>query len=288
MRSNLIFILIFILSISCEEPIKLDLPSGEPFTIIDANISESNIISRVILSKSLGFNDTIDFPAIENASVVVSHELNDATFSFNYSTSLSIGAVYEPQTQLKLTAGDNYLFSVYLPGSIEDPDTLYQASMKMPHTVLIDSIRFKESTQESTQESNSYTLRIYFTDPENTRNFYSWRVSQKINGNFVLLTSTKVPLYTDQGIDGKAVYVEYSNKNFLTNDTIQVHFKSITRDTYDYYRSLNNLIDVTGTSVSSDNPRSNFLSTAGDQAFGFYSLEGIDDSQIIAIIDSLE
>ncbi|MBD0402752.1 DUF4249 family protein [Flammeovirga sp. EKP202] len=280
MKYYCLIIVLFLTIIGCEEPVKLDLPSGEPSTIIDANISESNVISRVVLSKSLGFNDTIDFPPIENASVVLSN--NTTSFSFNYVSTSSVGAVYEAQNNVELEEDQFYFFSVYLPGSIEDPDTLYQASMKMPTKVPIDSIGFK-----STNEPDQHVLRIFFTDPENERNYYSWRVSQKINGQFVLLSNNKVPLYTDQGIDGKSVFVEFTSKNFSESDTIQVHFKSLTRDTYDYYRALNNLIDVSGTNTSADNPRSNFISSAGDQSFGYYSLEGVDDSEVFAVGDTL-
>ncbi|WP_044207297.1 DUF4249 family protein [Flammeovirga sp. OC4] len=280
MKNYGLIILLFLTIIGCEEPVKLDLPSGEPSTIIDANISESNVISRVVLSKSLGFNDTIDFPPIENASVVLSNGTN--TFSFNHVNTSSVGAVYEAQNNVELEEDKRYFFSVYLPGSIEDPDTLYQASMVMPTKVPIDSIGFK-----ATSEPDDYVLRIFFTDPEDERNYYSWRVSQKINGELVLLSSNKIPLYTDQGIDGKSVFVEFINKNFSESDTIQVHFKSLTRDTYDYYRSLNNLIDVSGTNTSADNPRSNFISSAGDQSFGYYSLEGVDDSEVFAVGDTL-
>ncbi|KXX71933.1 DUF4249 family protein [Flammeovirga sp. SJP92] len=277
-------IIVVVLAIwGCEEPIRLDLPSGEPSTIIDANISESNVVSRVVLSKSLGFNDTIDFPPIENASVVLQHTKSETSFSFNYVNTLSVGAVYEAQNEVQLITNDFYFFSVYLPGSIEDPDTLYQATMKMPTKVPVDGIGFRKLDNEVDQ----HVLRIFFTDPEGERNFYSWRVSQKINGEFVILSTTKVPLYTDQGIDGKSVFVEFSGKNFSLNDTLQVHFKSLTRDAYDYYRSLNNLIDVSGTNTSADNPRSNFVSSAGDRSFGYYSLEGVDDTEIFAVIDSL-
>lgn len=281
MKWNKLLICIFYFLVSCEEPIILDLPSGDPFTIIDANISESKVISRVILSKSLNFNDTINFPPIENASIVLSN--GDASFSYNYVTSLEVGAIYESMTDVTLNTDDGYSFSVYLPGSLVDPDTLYQAYMKMPTKVPIDSLKFKASNQVASE----YILRIFFTDPEAERNYYSWRISRKVNGQFVLETSNKIPLYTDQGIDGKAVFVEYTNNNFSASDTIQVHFKSLTRDAYDYYRSLNNLIDVTGTNTSSDNPRSNFQSSAGDDAFGFFSLEATDDSEIIAVVDSL-
>ncbi|NME67368.1 DUF4249 family protein [Flammeovirga aprica] len=278
-----LIILLLCMMMGCEEPIILDLPSGEPSTIIDANISESNVVSRVVLSKSLGFNDTINFPPIENASVVLAHGRSETSFSFNYVNTLSVGAVYEAQSEVTLISDDLYFFSVYLPGSIEDPDTLYQATMKMPTKVPVEGIRFRAVADESDQ----YVLRIFFTDPEGERNFYSWRVSQKINGEYVVLPNNKIPLYTDQGIDGKSVFVEFAGSNFSESDTVQVHFKSLTRDAYDYYRALNNLIDVSGTNTSADNPRSNFVSTAGDRSFGYFSLEGVHDTEAFAVADSL-
>ncbi|AZQ61288.1 DUF4249 domain-containing protein [Flammeovirga pectinis] len=284
MNKYSIFFLLFLISFySCEEPIVLDLPEGHPRTTIDANVSSSQFISRVILSKSLSFNTVGGFPAIENATVVLDKKNSSESFNFSLQVSNPTGAVYIAPTDMKLINGDSYDFFVYLPGNLAEEDTIYQAEMTVPSKVLIDSIRFVEDDNSF----NSYLLRIYFTDIKNIRNFYSWRVSRKRNGNFEELNTSKVPLFSDVGVDGKSVHIEYTQTSFLPTDTLQVHFKSIQNETYEYYVTLNNIIDVSGTNNTVENPPSNFISSAGDLSYGFFSLESVEDSDILVVKDSL-
>ncbi|NLR90249.1 MULTISPECIES: DUF4249 family protein [Flammeovirga] len=279
-----IFSLLIAFCYSCEEPIVLNLPSGPQRTVIDANVSESEYISRVILSRSLGFNDTTTFPAIENASVVLfATNFGNTTFPFTYSGTFDYGALYTPQSQVTLVPKQFYTLNVFLPGSEFEQDTLYQAQVRMPTVVPIQDVNFRYEPSE-----DRYYVRIYFLDPEKENNYYSWRVSQKINGEFILLTPARVPISTDQGIDGKEVFVEYPYTSFTTEDTIQVHLKSLDQSAYNYYVSLNNLIEASGTSITVDNPPTNFASTVvGENPIGFLSVEGVSDSEIIPIADSV-
>ncbi|ANQ49374.1 DUF4249 domain-containing protein [Flammeovirga sp. MY04] len=281
LRDILLFFLLLFLW-GCEEPIFLDVPTGATRTIIDANVSESSSLSRIVLSRSLPFNDTTSFPPIENASVVLfPTNFGTNTFPFTYEGTFSFGALYVPQNQIRLIPKQFYTLNVFLPGNEVEQDTLFQAQVKVPTEVPIDRISFRESDQ-------NYIVRIHFTDPEKEQNYYSWRVSQKINGQFVLLTPTRIPLSTDQGIDGKSVFVEYPFTSFSTLDTIQVHLKSIDASVYNYYVAVNNLIEASGTNASVENPPSNFASTeAGQSPLGFLSVESVSDSEVFAVIDSL-
>ncbi|MBB6459178.1 DUF4249 family protein [Flammeovirga kamogawensis] len=284
MNKYFIFYILFLVTFyACEEPIVLKLPDGDPRTTIDANVSTSEFTSRVILSKSLSFNTNELFPSIENASIVLDKQNSSESFNFTWFRTNGTGSIYTAPSDMKLVSGDTYDFFVYLPGDLSEEDTIYQAEMKMPSKVLIDSIRFVKKDNSPTD----YLLRIYFTDPEKVRNFYSWRVSRKSKGEFRELNTSKIPLFSDIGVDGKSVHIEYTQTSFLLQDTLQVHFKSIQDKTYEYYVTLNNIIDVSGTNNTVENPPSNFISSAGDLSHGFFSLESVEDSDELVVLDSL-
>ncbi|OHX66282.1 DUF4249 family protein [Flammeovirga pacifica] len=278
----LFFILPLLVFFGCEEPIFLDVPIGATRTIIDANVSESNSLSRIILSRSLPYNDTTSFPPIENASIVLfPTDFGNNTFPFNFQGSFSYGALYTPQTQIRLIPKQFYTLNVFLPGNEVEQDTLFQAQVRVPTEVPIEKISFRKSQDQ-------YIVRIHFTDPKNELNYYSWRISQKINGQFILLSPSRIPLSTDRGIDGKSVFVEYPFTSFSLNDTLQVHLKSLDQSVYNYYVAVNNLIEASGTNVSVENPPSNFASTVtGQSPLGFLSVESVSDTEEFAVIDSL-
>jgi hypothetical protein len=124
-------------------------------------------------------------------------------------------------------------------------------------------------------------LRPCVHDPPEPGNYY--RVNVRLSNPLVPADSIdgrRYRLYSDKLTNGNiAVYRVRARHTVVAGDTITVDLLSLDKSTYEYYRTLNDILtsDRSPTSLSPANPNSN-LSTG---SLGYFAAYAIDTKKIV-------
>lgn len=252
---------------SCEDVIELDLTNVPPQVVIEGFVTDGPGPYLVKISTTVDFYDPNTFPLQENAVVVLSDDQgNEETL-----TETSPG-IYQT-ANIQGERGVTYTLEVQLEGII------YTATSKMPDQLIpLDSliVNFEE---ESLFFDEGYYATAFFNDPPDVDNYY--RLQVLVNGEVYFFVDAddeeSVPqedinfwLANDKFTDGNLQDYEFPH-TLKVGDTLQVSLAHLERSTFDYYRTLVNVID--GGGVAPSNPITNWDNNALGY-FGAFSVTG--------------
>ena len=209
---------------SCTEEIEIDLNSAEPQLVIEGSVSTSGD-PVILLSRSVNFDESNDFPKVENALVELSddhgnREILSESAPGTYTTSFLSGMEGRTYT-LSVTSGEEYL----------------QAESRIPEKVELDSVIVNKGTGPvppgSSESGTFYQVQVVYKDPEGVANYY--RFLEKING-----ITTNQYVFNDQLNDGEVVtQVLFDIERDLgPGDLLEIEMQCIDRFVYDYFNSL--------------------------------------------------
>jgi hypothetical protein len=160
--SHFLIVTLMILS-SCTEVIDIDLNSSDPQIVIEGSVSTKGE-SVVKIAKSVNFDESNDFPKVQNAIVELSDNLGNSEILVEssegiYSTT-SLGGVEGRTYSLTVQTDDKYLESV----------------STIPNHVSFDSLIVTKASVPSfpgVQENELYyDVRVVYNDPIEEVNFY--------------------------------------------------------------------------------------------------------------------
>ncbi|MFN7014633.1 MAG: DUF4249 domain-containing protein [Bacteroidia bacterium] len=250
-NSKLLFISIISLFVasSCQKVIQVDLNSADPQLVVEGYVTDAPDSIWLKLTKTVNFSDKNEFPAVDNAIVIISDSEGNSE-----QLSQTEPGIYRA-TNLQGIPGRTYNLSIEYNGE------KYTASSYMNYPVEIDSLSIGRSAF-----SGNPTVKIHFTDPANIRNYY--RYLRKINGN----KTRSFEIVDDNLRNGQSTFVTLSSgvQKLLPNDTIIGYLHSIDFATFEYYRTFNQ-INETGPTATPGNPIGN-ISNGGVGFFAAYSL----------------
>jgi hypothetical protein len=259
-----LFIAVIIFS-SCEKVIDIDLKEAEPKLVIEGRISTNSGPYRINLSTSGGYFDTTAIQAVSNGLLTITDE------SGNIETLIEVeNGVYETQN-FQAFEETKYKLDVEVDGK------LYQAEVYLPNIVNIISMEVVESSfiGFGNNADSQYDVKILFTDPIETEDYYMFSIYR----NGVLDRSNFRPyaITDDTPFNGLTFTVTVPRVTALPGDEIFVELHSIDFNTYEYFRTLN---DVIGGGMGSTpyNPIGN-ISNGALGYFGSFATDS--DSKII-------
>jgi hypothetical protein len=100
MKNSLVILLILIFFSSCEETVLLDLEQTSPHLIVEGQVTDHPGYQYVKLTRSVGFYDTGDSPAVADATVIVVDNLgNEITFVHNPGNKSDSVGYYLPESR---------------------------------------------------------------------------------------------------------------------------------------------------------------------------------------------
>jgi hypothetical protein len=261
-------ICLFILGLSsCEDVIDVDLTKVPPKVVIEGFITDNAGPYMVQISRTTDFYEPNIFPPGENAIVKImddqgNEEILTETSPGNYETSMLQGV-----------RGVTYTLAVELEGIV------YTASCKIPEQqISLDSITINFE-EESLFFDEGYYATAYYNDPPDVDNYY--RLQVLVNGEVYYFVDKddeeSVPerdinfwLTSDKFTDGNLQDYEFPH-NLKVGDTLDVSLEHLDRSTYDYYRTLVDVID--GGGVAPSNPITN-IDNGALGYFGAFSVTG--------------
>ena len=168
---KLVYILILFIS-GCTKSIDFQLPEVEQIIVVEATV-ENGLPPRVVLTSSQGYFDPIDSNIlneifIHDAEITLNDGINNFTLQ-----EIEFNGIYL-YTSLDFSAmgqlGKTYSIN------IDVNDKNIQASAKIPHSLILDSLWFEKY---EAYDSLGF-IGTKFTDPDTLGNCYRW-FAQRIN-----------------------------------------------------------------------------------------------------------
>jgi len=258
---------------SCEEVIELDLNTTAPKVVIEGFISDRQGPYTVKVSKSVDFYNDNSFPPEEHANVRITSDEGVTEVL----TQTSPG-IYQT-SQIRGQRGMGYTLDVALD------ETSYSAKSNIPiEQIALDSITLGYKNASIFQEEGYYAI-AYFKDPPGVANYY--RLQVLVNGEEYIFydedeetpeegtRDTNFWLLRDKFTDGNVQDYEFPHK-LKAGDTFNVRLQQLDRGTFDYYRTL---VDVlSGGGIAPANPITNW----DPEALGYFG--AISETEATAFI----
>ena len=254
---------------SCEQVIEVDLNQAGPQVVIEGIVTDQPGPYTVGLTRSGNyFEQSLSFPPVRNAVVMVGDNVGSRD-------TLKEGApgTYRSSSVLRGVSGRTYTLSVETGGKG------YSAVSTMPQRVAIDSLF--AVARRTGRNDPGYDMYVVFRDPPEPGNYY--RVNVRLSNPLVPADSIdgkRYRLFSDKLTNGnEAVYRVRARHTVVAGDTITVDLLSLDQATYEYYRTLNDILtsDRSPTSLSPANPNSNLSSGS----LGYFAAYAIDTKKIV-------
>lgn len=219
---------------SCQKVIDIDLNSEDPQIVIEGTFTAGETTHHVRITNTLNFNQTVAYPTVDNATVMVTDNLgNSQPLTF-----VSDGQYYV--NNYPVVEGRSYTLTVVVDGKS------YVAVSTVPNQVLIDTLMV--GVYPFGQEAFNAMLPVRL-DPAGVSNYYQfhlYRNGKRLSGIY---------LQDDQFTDGIVVQqpIFDNGGDYKTGDTAYVEMFCIDKPVYDYFFALQQ--NATATPA---NPKSNF------------------------------
>ncbi|KQT18598.1 hypothetical protein ASG31_07745 [Chryseobacterium sp. Leaf404] len=267
MKNIFLIIISLFLVTSCEKEIDLDLEDQSGQIVIEANVTDQPGPYSVKITKSVAFTQTNQYPAIENAQVILSDNTGQ-TETLQYSGN----GIYKTSTFVG-QSGRTYTLKMQAEGK------QYTSTSTMPQAVSFDGI---EQDSFMVGGETSYTLLPVFLDPQafgnrylfiytvnnNPKKYFS-EFSDNVNNG--LPNQRPLILPNDDGD-------EPDNVKLKIGDTIYVEMQCIDDKVYTFYSALLQLSGGgPGGGITPANPPSNI----SNGALGYFSAHTVRTKSIV-------
>lgn len=257
--SKFIYFSVFVMLLSCEKVIDLDVNDIEEKLVIEAEYIATDSLVKVQMSRTKDVFSGSGFTFVSGAQIQIFDENGVAT----------------PLIDL----GDgNYELSGYLPNydsqysmKVTYDGEIYESSDFLKAPVDLDTLT-TEFQEQSLFGSEGYVVFMNFTDP-NGPNYY--RAVRFVNGEE--LTDRQDQFVFDDGFsEGNQQSVPFFSDRYVTGDSIAVEFRTYSEKTYTFISELLDIAGESGQSAAPANPNSTWTNDAiGNFAAYGYDIESV-------------
>jgi hypothetical protein len=249
-----IFAILSALSLaSCTKVINVDLNTADPKYVIEGFVTKGETVHQVKITRTLNFDQTVAFPTVDNAVVVISDNAGNSE-----TLTLVSPGIYKTSSLLGVE-GRTYTITVTVDGKV------FTATSYLPIEVSLDGLDvivfpFGLDTVRAVVPNRM--------DQVGVTNFYQYDIFQ--NGEQV----KGVNLQDDQFSDGVQNEQPLFGGDFIPGDTVRVIMYCIDKPVYKYLFSID---ANTGSTAAPANPDSNF----GKSCLGYFSARTQKEQTII-------
>lgn len=275
---RLFYFFTILILISCTKEVKIDETKSTQQLVVEGYI-EPDKFPIVYLTKTSDYFDKIDSANIlqyiaSYAKVSVSVEGKTEVLTLKrYKDRFPI--FYYEGTEIVGEIGKTYKLKIELSGKV------YESTTTLTSKVDLNSLSYFEATDNPEQKF----LKINFTDPIDTKNYY--RIYTKRIGKDSDFIPCYLSTFADYGNEGKEVNFEiirsYSpvintdnGRYFVTGDSVIVKFCTMEKKQYDYWKAIETQIAISSNpfGLSSSTPISlitnNSLGVWGGLSSSYY------------------
>ncbi len=247
--------IIFVVLLSCEELIDVNLNNVIPKVVIESLITNSDNLFMVKISKSQSFFNQSNFTEVKSAVVQLEY------LAIKEKLIEKKGGYYVA-SRTKRVAGTVYTLNITTAGEV------FKATVELPQSVPIDTVYFKQGIFRN----DSLNIIVEFQDQALKGNYY--RIKLYRNGRYAV---NDYYLITDTFLDGEKIVAPIYYRYFVPGDTVIVELLNLERNTWRYYKGISETIQQGVNSQAPGNPPSNF----SGGALGIFGAGGYSSSRVI-------
>ena len=235
-------IVFFLINLSCEKVIDINLNKANPKYVIEGNLSDFPGGCIVSVSQTVNFSDPTDFPGVDNAIVTIQQDQRAPVKLIQTSP-----GIYESGI-LQAKPLSSYKLSVLID------DQEFTSTIKVPKKVPFDSLYIADFTGFG--DTRKFA-NVIFTDPAGVENAYRFILYK--NG----LPNSNIFVLNDEYSDGRiintflAFFDNSDNQRLDPGDTVTVEMQGIDLSVYKFFLSLSQSSTGGNESVAPGNPVSN-------------------------------
>ncbi|MEN9400622.1 MAG: hypothetical protein RL632_1725 [Bacteroidota bacterium] len=238
--------------VSCTKVIDIKLNDKDPQYVIEGHVTLGDSVHRIEISQTLNISDSSQFPAVNNAVVILTDDLGNSQ-----AMNLVAPGRYET-VNYPISADRTYTLQVTIDGQ------LFLSTASVPQEVtLLNVLTFPFSF--GPQSFNAIVpLRL---DPGGVANYYEFKLlkhGKPLRGIFI---------QSDQYNDGNLAQEPIFADGINSGDTIDVEMLSINREVYDFFFTLQQ--NQQGSTPA--NPTSNIIGGC----IGYFSVQTKSQKQVI-------
>ncbi len=257
---------LFLLMMSCEEPITIETDQAPSQIIIEGLITNEMKRHSVKVSRTTDFYATGSTPRVIGATVTVSDNFNNV-IEFN-----DIGnGEYQPDQAFEGIVGNIYDLMVEVDGQT------YTASEELLPVTTVDSLTFELNEEETKNEGvNIFSVFLFTVEPQDEDNYYLFKFYK--NGHWLNEEGEDITVTDDTAV-GEAIDGIEAPYLYVKGDTARVEMYSLTRETFIFWNDVATLIFSDGGVFAPlpANPRSNI--TGG--ALGVFQVSAVNGKDIV-------
>lgn len=264
---RLVFILLAILTWSCQEEVFLPLgEKDELVPTIEAHWTDKSMYNEVKITLSKDYYDSTDVEVISDAEVFITIPGTRKVIPFQFFTSLNS---YKPSNpQERAVVGERYQLNIRWKGNI------YTSEGVMLEPPKVDSVTWSFEEERLFREEGYY-IKVFGQIPFKEDNNYRIRVIENDTlknqrEDYLLFDDTFGLEFFETGLE-----LGYA---FQENDRVRLELFRLNRDAFDYLNQLVNLLFNDGGLFSPppQNPDSNIRVVQGDsEVLGYFMVSPV-------------
>ena len=236
---QLVYISLFFLLFACEKVVIVELPPSQNLVVVQGWLTDSLGNQSIRLTRSNGFSENTQVPAIENAQVIVQSR-NGEVFTYTYQSD----GFYNANIPYRGTPGVEYRLRIVING-----EEIRSEWDRMPGGVSIGNLEvdsFEENDpNNSDQQITIFYPKIMTSDPENQANFYRWIFYKNSQ---VFSRPEPITIQNDRLFDGNLIPNNFQIFGYDSGDEMTVQLQSISSGSHSYLSLLKSQITTPGTS----------------------------------------
>ncbi len=274
MKNIFIVILLSVVFMSCEKTVLLDLNQNIPRLVIEGQVTNQPGYQYVKITRTTGFYEEGESPAVEDATVRVTDDLgNEFVFTHNPGNLADSAGIYLPETPFTGVIGRAYKLTVTTDGEV------YEAEDAMSQVTSIDSLASRISTDEQDDPKDFgrfYEVLMYAKEPQNSTDYYLFKFYR--NDSLKVYNDTHI-YYADDEVLGENIDGVPSPIYYAPGDLARVEMYSLTRNGFVFYNDLQSLLNSDGGLFSQ--PPSNSRTNLSNGAVGFFQASALEIKEIV-------
>ncbi|SDW84577.1 protein of unknown function [Lutibacter oricola] len=257
-----------LLVVSCTETVDVDVPDGGERLVVEASIlwekGTTGQNQEIILSKSTEyFANELDVPVTGAVVSIINNDTNE-TFEFQGSGNGTYNS-----TNFNPVIGNSYTLTINYNGEHYEATEIFTAGVE------ISSV---EQTLESRINEDVIVLKVYYDDPEATKDYYM--------GEFIPSHKPLIALESsdDKFYNGNNFFIRYDEEDLASGVTVQVKLHGISEDFYNYIEVLTSQLGEDGpfqTTPSRLKGNCTNINNLEEEVLGYFRLNEVDVENIL-------
>lgn len=241
----------FVLMISCEEVVEVELKESAPRLVVEASLlwqkgTEGNFQVIKLTTTAAFFDD--ETPPAEGAQISILSETGELYNFEEIDPGIYLNEQFAPELHKRYELSIIYQDETY---------------MAMESLIPVSELQFIEQNSNGGFGGEDTELKVYYNDPAGVDNYYLFRF---------LFDDLAIQLYEDEFTDGNLNFAYFSNEDLVPGEEVGFDIQGISKNFYEYMFILRSQAGTNGGGPFQTQPttvRGNIVNITNPDNFAF-------------------